>query len=62
LTSILAAARSARAQEATIDVERFKPAVTTDGWVTAEGSGVRSPLDRFELGFIMNYSVNPLVR
>jgi outer membrane protein OmpA-like peptidoglycan-associated protein len=61
LTSILAAARSARAQEATIDVERFKPAVTTDGWVTAEGSGVRSPLDRFELGFLMNYSVNPLV-
>jgi hypothetical protein len=32
--------------------------VTTDGWVTAEGSGVRSPADRFELGFLLNYSFN----
>ncbi len=60
-TTLLAAPGVARAQEANLDAERFKPAVTSDGWVTAEGSGVRSPADRFELGFLLNYSFNPLV-
>ncbi len=44
-----------------IDVERFKPAVTHDGFVNAEGSGVRPIADRWEFGFFVNYSLNPLV-
>jgi outer membrane protein OmpA-like peptidoglycan-associated protein len=49
---------TARAQ---VDVERFKPAVTPDGWVTAEGSGTRYTDDPWELGLFANYAVNPLV-
>jgi OmpA-OmpF porin, OOP family len=44
-----------------IDAERFKPAVTTNGWVTAEGSGVRPTADPWELGFYANYGYRPLV-
>jgi OmpA-OmpF porin, OOP family len=49
------------AQEADIDVERFKPAVTHDGFVLAEGSGVRDPADPWALAFFLNYARNPLV-
>jgi len=44
-----------------IDTERMKPAVTHDGWVNAEGSGIRHPDDPWELGAFLNYGYNPLV-
>ena len=37
---------------AQVDAQRFKPAVTHDGWVGAEGSGVRHPDDRWELAAV----------
>src|SRR5215207_1848084 len=46
---------------AQVDAERFKPAVTTDGWVNAEGSGTRPTDDPWEFGLFLNYGVNPLV-
>lgn len=46
---------------AQVDTERFKPAVTHDGWVTAEGSGNRWTDDPIELGLFLNYALNPLV-
>ncbi len=49
------------AQETNIDTERFKPAVTPDGWVTAEGSGIRPTADPWEFGLFANYSLNSLV-
>lgn len=55
------AATPAFAQEDNLDAERFKPAVTTDGWVTAEGSGVRPAQDPLELGLFLNYAHQPLV-
>src|SRR5688572_12346173 len=54
----LAVAVNAAAQ---IDVERFKPAVTYDGWVTGEGSGTRPSDDPWEFGLLLNYGLNPLV-
>jgi OOP family OmpA-OmpF porin len=55
----------ARAQQTetntNVDAERFKPAVTPDGWVTAEGSGLRPTADPWEFGLYLNYGVNPLV-
>jgi OmpA-OmpF porin, OOP family len=56
--AITVGAASTRAQ---VDVERFKPAVTHDGWVTAEGSGNRPTDDPWELGAFLNYAINPLV-
>jgi OmpA-OmpF porin, OOP family len=46
---------------AQVDAQRFKPAVTHDGWVGAEGSSVRHPDDRWELAAWLNYGWNPLV-
>src|ERR1039457_4905737 len=46
---------------AQVDAERFKPAVTHDGWVTSEGSDVRPTADPFEFGFLINYGYRPLV-
>jgi OmpA-OmpF porin, OOP family len=46
---------------AQVDAERFKPAVTHDGWVTSEGSDVRPTADPFEFGFLVNYGYRPLV-
>src|SRR5688572_21226255 len=46
---------------AQVDVERFKPAVTHDGWVNSEGSGTRPTDDPWELGLFLNYGINPLV-
>ncbi len=46
---------------AQVDVERFKPAVTHDGIVTAEGSAVRDTGDRWEFAAYMNYQRNSLV-
>lgn len=54
----LSLTRSAGAQ---VDAERFKPAVTTDGWVNAEGSGTRGTQDRWEFGLFLNYARHPLV-
>src|SRR5690606_875304 len=44
-----------------IDVERFKPALTADGFVAAEGSAVRPTEDRWQAGLFLNYALNPLV-
>ncbi|MGE5786316.1 MAG: OmpA family protein [Myxococcales bacterium] len=57
----IASVLSARAAFAQIDVERFKPAVTHDGWVTAEGSSVRPTADPFEFGLVANYGYRPLI-
>ncbi len=46
---------------AQVDAERLKPAVTHDGWVNAEGSGVRHPDDAWELGAGLSYAHHPLV-
>jgi OOP family OmpA-OmpF porin len=55
-------AGSASAQEPnSIDVERMKPAVTYDGFVMLEGSGVRPTDDRWAFGLALNYARNPLV-
>jgi OOP family OmpA-OmpF porin len=54
-------AKDTHAQDTDIDVERFKPAVTHDGFVTAEGSAVRPEDDRWEFGFFANYSRGALV-
>jgi OOP family OmpA-OmpF porin len=48
----------ARAQ---VDAQRFKPAVTHDGWVNAEGTAVRHPDDRWDLALWLNYAHNPLI-
>ncbi len=58
---VLAASSSAFAQATELDTERFKPAVTTDGWVNAEGSGVHSKDDPWEFGLFLNYGRNQLV-
>ncbi|HET9955347.1 MAG TPA: OmpA family protein [Polyangiaceae bacterium] len=57
----LALLRPARAQETNLDAERFKPAVTHDGFVTAEGSAVRDREDPWEFGLYLNYARNTLV-
>ncbi|MBI5536288.1 MAG: OmpA family protein [Deltaproteobacteria bacterium] len=51
----------AYAQEPRIDAERFKPAVTQDGFVTTEGSAVRPTADPWAMGLVLNYARNPLV-
>lgn len=56
----LAAPRAA-AQDADLDVERLKPAVTHDGFVAVEGSAVRDPEDPWEFGLLLNYGYSPLV-
>jgi outer membrane protein OmpA-like peptidoglycan-associated protein len=58
---LLLAPRIATAQATNLDVERFKPAVTHDGFVNAEGSSVRYPEDPWELGAFVNYGFHPLV-
>jgi len=49
------------AAQAQLDAERFKPAVTRDGFVTSEGTDVRPTADPFEFGLIANYGYRPLV-
>jgi OmpA-OmpF porin, OOP family len=46
---------------AQVDAQRFKPALTHDGWVNAEGTAVRHPDDRWDLALWLNYAHNPLV-
>jgi OmpA-OmpF porin, OOP family len=58
LALVLLASPAARAQ---LDAERLKPAVTHDGWVNAEGSGVRHPDDPWEFGASLSYAHNPLI-
>jgi outer membrane protein OmpA-like peptidoglycan-associated protein len=52
------ASSSAHAQ---VDAERFKPAVTHDGWINGEGSAVRDPDDRWQFGATLSYAKNPLI-
>jgi OOP family OmpA-OmpF porin len=61
LCALLGVWLSGPVAKAQVDVERFKPAVTHDGWVTAEGSDNRYPDDPWELGLFANYALNPLV-
>lgn len=46
-----------------LDVERFKPAITFDGFALTEGTAVRDPLpgDPVQMGLFLNGSLNPLV-
>jgi outer membrane protein OmpA-like peptidoglycan-associated protein len=57
----LAASLAASVGFAQVDAERFKPAVTHDGFVTAEGSAVRPTADPFELALFANYARDPLI-
>ena len=50
--------RAARAQ---VDAERFKPSVTHDGFVNADGSAVRTTADPWEIGGYLGYGRNQLV-
>ncbi|MCC6558009.1 MAG: OmpA family protein [Polyangiaceae bacterium] len=59
--AVALAAPRALAQDAEIDVERLKPAVTHDGFVVAEGSAVRDTADPWEFGLLLNYAYSPLV-
>lgn len=59
-TTALAQPAAPRPREP-IDVERFKPHVTYDGFVMAEGSDVRPEDDRWEVGLYANYGLNQLV-
>jgi len=61
LTALAAPARAQGANGNEIDAERFKPAITHDGFIQVEGSNVRSRADPFELGAFLNYSRNSLV-
>jgi outer membrane protein OmpA-like peptidoglycan-associated protein len=58
---LLCVARPSFAQQTNLDVERFKPAVTYDGFVNAEGSGTRYTDDPWEFGAFLNYGFRPLV-
>jgi outer membrane protein OmpA-like peptidoglycan-associated protein len=51
------------APQESLDLERFKPAITYDGFVVTEGTAVRGsfPHDPIQLGLLMNGSLNPLV-
>jgi OmpA-OmpF porin, OOP family len=53
----------AQAPREPLDVERFKPALTWDGFVVTEGSDVRWPLpdDPLQLGVAVNTAFEPLV-
>jgi OOP family OmpA-OmpF porin len=59
-TSSTAFAQPARPREP-LDIERFKPHVTYDGFVMTEGSAVRPEADRWQVGAYINYSLNPLI-
>jgi outer membrane protein OmpA-like peptidoglycan-associated protein len=59
--ALLLATPAVRAEDNALDAERFKPAVTHDGFVNAEGSGVRNREDPWELGLFLNYGRSQLV-
>jgi outer membrane protein OmpA-like peptidoglycan-associated protein len=59
--ALAASAPRAAAQEAELDVERLKPAVTHDGFVVTEGSAVRDVEDPWEFSLLLNYGYSPLV-
>ncbi|MBW2527055.1 MAG: OmpA family protein [Deltaproteobacteria bacterium] len=56
----VAALIAPRAAPAQVDGERFKPAVTHDGFVTTEGASVRPEQDRWEVGLYANYARDPM--
>src|SRR5262245_6918634 len=58
---LLLSSRASAQEPNSIDAERFKPAVTHDGFVQLEGSGVRPTDDRWAFGLLLNYAVNPLI-
>lgn len=46
---------------AQVDIERFKPAATYDGFVNAETSSTRDAGDPWSFGAYLNYQRNPLI-
>jgi OmpA-OmpF porin, OOP family len=56
--ALLSAPRPARAQ---VDAERFKPSITHDGFVNADGSAVRPTEDPWEFGAFVHYGRNQIV-
>jgi outer membrane protein OmpA-like peptidoglycan-associated protein len=60
---MVATASLAQAQQPreSIEVERFKPALTWDGFAVTEGTDVRGPEDPVQLGVAANGAINPLV-
>jgi hypothetical protein len=61
LLSSAALAQPAPRVREPIDVERFKPYVTHDGFVMVEGSAVRPEADRWEFGGYIQYGLNQLI-
>ena len=61
LCAVLMQTGPAVAQETNLDIERFKPAVTHDGFVNLEGSAVRPTDDPWEFGGFVQFGYNPLV-
>jgi OOP family OmpA-OmpF porin len=61
VASFLVLAPAAARAQTELDTQRFKPAVTTDGWVNAEGSGTHPHEDPWEVGLFVNYARNTLV-
>jgi len=53
--------RVALAQTNALDAERFKPAVTYDGFIQTESSSVRPSEDRWAFGLFANYARNTLI-
>lgn len=58
LAALLFTPRAALAQ---LDAERFKPSITHNGFLNADGSAVRPTSDRWELGAFVHYGRNQLV-
>src|SRR5688572_15419091 len=61
LATLALAAAFTGGAAAQVDAQRFKPPVTHDGWVNAEGSAVRHPDDRWSLAAWANYGHQPLI-
>ncbi|HVJ88320.1 MAG TPA: OmpA family protein [Labilithrix sp.] len=59
--SFAIAAVASRPAFAQLDAERFKPSITHDGFLNADGSAVRPTADRWELGAFLHYGRNQLV-
>ncbi len=57
--ALVLAPTAAAAQE--LDAERFKPSITHDGFVNADGSNVRPTADPWELGAYLHYGRHQLV-
>ncbi len=57
----LAALFAPRAARAQLDAERFKPSITHNGFINADGSALRPTEDPWEFGAYLHYGRNQLV-